>query len=81
MMGTTSEALFDLAPLGGYHLGLSRRHAVIWRNQHGYEVLDLGSVNGTWLNDERLIPHKPYPLASGSHLRVGRMRLLVVYRP
>ena len=80
-MGTTSEPLFDLAPLGGYHLGLSRRHAVIRRTQQGYEVLDLGSVNGTWLNDERLIPHKSYPLASGSHLRVGRMRLLVVYRP
>jgi len=82
-MGTTatpSEALFDLAPLGGYHMGLSRRHVVIRRTDHGYEVLDLGSVNGSWLNDERLIPHKSYPLASGSHLRLGRMRLFVLYR-
>lgn len=80
-VGTTSEALLDLAPLGGYHLGLSRRHAIIRRTEQGYEVLDLGSVNGTWLNDERLVPHKTYPLASGSHLRLGRMRLLVLYRP
>lgn len=82
--GTTSEvseALFDLAPSGGYHLGLSRRHAVIRRTEHGYEVLDLGSVNGTWLNDERLVPHKSYPLASGSHLRLGSLRLFVLYRP
>jgi FHA domain len=76
-----SEAFLDLASLGGYHLGLSRRHAVIRRTDHGYEVLDLGSVNGTWLNDERLVPHKSYPLSSGSQLRLGRMRLLVLYRP
>ena len=80
-VGKTSEGLFDLAPLGGYHLGLSRRHAVIRRTEHGYEVLDLGSANGTWLNDERLIPHKSYPLVSGSHLRLGRMRLFVLFRP
>ncbi|HLO17285.1 MAG TPA: FHA domain-containing protein [Anaerolineales bacterium] len=80
-VGTTSEALLDLAPLGGYHLGISRRHVVIRRTEHGYEVLDLGSVNGTWLNNERLLPHKAYPLASGSHLRLGRMRLFVLYRP
>src|SRR5688572_21904803 len=39
---TTSEDLLDLSPSGGYHLGLSRRHAVIRRTEHGYEVLDLG---------------------------------------
>ena len=80
-VGTTSEGLLDLSPLGGYHLGLSRRHALIRRVDHGYELLDLGSANGTWLNDERLVPHKSYPLASGSHLRLGSMRLFVLYRP
>jgi len=82
--GTTSpvsEVLFDLAPLGGYARGISRRHVVIQRTEHGYEILDLGSVNGTWLNDERLAPHKNYPLTSGSHLRLGSMRLFVLYHP
>ena len=77
----STEDLLDLAPFGGYHLGLSRRHAILRRTEGGYEVLDLGSVNGTWLNNERLIPHKSYPLASGSHLRVGSMRLIVLYHP
>jgi hypothetical protein len=80
-VGTTSEGLLDLSASGGYHLGVSRRHAVIRRTDHGYDVLDLGSANGTWLNDERLLPHKSYPLDSGSHLRLGNMRLFVRYGP
>jgi hypothetical protein len=79
--GTTSEMLLDLAPFGGYSLGLSRRHALIRRTEDGYEVMDLGSVNGTWLNEERLVPHRSYPLISGSHLRLGRMRIFVLYQP
>jgi hypothetical protein len=77
----TSELLLDLSPFGGYALGVSRRHVVVRRTEDGYEVMDLGSVNGTWLNEERLVPHTGYPLPSGSHLRLGRMRILVLYRP
>jgi hypothetical protein len=80
-VGTTSEGLLDLSPLGAYHLGVSRRHAAIRRTEDGYELLDLGSVNGTWLNDEKLVPHKSYALPSGSHLRLSRMRMFVLYRP
>jgi len=80
-VGTTTEGLLDLSAVGGYHLGVSRRHALIRRTEHGYEVLDLGSANGTWLNDERLLPHKSYSLVSGSHLRLGSMRLFVRYGP
>jgi hypothetical protein len=77
----SSEGLLDLSGLGGYHLGLSRRHARIRRAGSGYEVTDLSSSNGTWLNDERLTPKQPYSLPNGSQLRLGRMRLFVVFRP
>jgi pSer/pThr/pTyr-binding forkhead associated (FHA) protein len=73
--------MLDLAPVGGYSRGVSRRHVFIKRTEQGYEVIDLGSVNGTWLNGQRLVPHKSYPLASRSHLRLGSMRLFVIYRP
>ena len=76
-----SESLLDLAPAGGYARGVSRRHVVIRRAEQGYEILDLGSVNGSWLDEKRLVPHKHYPLASGSHLRLGSMRLFVLYNP
>lgn len=79
--GTTSEMLLDLAPFGAYSLGVSRRHVVIRRAANGYIVLDLGSVNGTFLEEERLIPHRVYPLPNGAHLRLGRMQLFVLYQP
>ncbi len=79
--GTTEGMLVDLAPFRAYSLGLSRRHVMIRRTGDGYEVMDLGSVNGTWLNEERLAPHKSYSLPSGSHLRLGRMNIVVLYRP
>lgn len=76
----TSEPFLDLTNLGGYLLGLSRRHAKVRRTALGYEIMDLSSTNGTWLNDERLIPHKPYLLTSGSQLRLGRMRFVILFR-
>jgi pSer/pThr/pTyr-binding forkhead associated (FHA) protein len=76
----TIEGLLDLSAIGGYHLGISRRHVKIRRAGNGYEIIDLASSNGTWLNDERLIPNQPYPLANGSQMRLARMRLFVVYR-
>ena len=80
-VGTTAELLLDLAPFAGYSLGVSRRHVLVRRKGGGYEIRDLGSVNGTWLNEERLVPYQSYPLPSGSHLRLGRMRVLVLYQP
>jgi pSer/pThr/pTyr-binding forkhead associated (FHA) protein len=72
--------LVDLGELDGYAMGVSRRHAMIRPVERGYEVIDLFSTNGTWLDDQRLIPNKPYPLAPGAQLRLGQERLLVVYR-
>ena len=77
----TLEATLDLSELNAANMGVSRRHAMIRRTESGFEVLDLASRNGTWLNAERLVPNRPYPFASGSQLRVGQMRLLVMYHP
>jgi hypothetical protein len=72
--------LVDLGELDGYAMGVSRRHAMIRPVERGYEVIDLFSTNGTWLDDRRLIPNKPYPLIPGAQLRLGQERLLVIYR-
>ena len=60
------------------HLGVFR-HLV--RVGDTGEVIDLSSRNGTWLNEGQLMPNKPYPFASGSQLRLARMRLFILYRP
>lgn len=77
---TGTETILDLSDMNGFDMGISRRHATIRQVESGYEVMDLASTNGTWLNDERLVPNKPYPLANKSQLRVGRLRFLVLYR-
>lgn len=76
----TSETVLDLSDFDGFKMGLSRRHAMIRQTESGYEIIDLSSTNGTWLNDKRLEPYTPYPLPSGSRLHLSRIRLFVFYQ-
>lgn len=54
---------------------VSTRHARIYRTADGYVVEDLGSTNGTYLNNERLSSPAPFTLADT--LRIGRTLLVV----
>src|SRR5689334_17259110 len=47
----------------------SSRHARIWRQGHVLVIEDLGSTNGTYLNDEPL--DGPQPLRPGDRIRIG----------
>src|SRR4051812_16215397 len=48
---------------------VSRRHAKIVMRQGQFFVSDLGSTNGTYLNDEEVLEEKP--LRSGDLVKVG----------
>lgn len=74
------KSFVDLVPFGAYENGVSQRHALIRQAGDGYEVVDLGSTNGTWLEKQRLIPNKPYPFDSGAHIRLGRLCLYAIYQ-
>jgi len=52
---------------------VSRRHAEIVRRGNGYVVRDVGSLNGTYLNRERI---EEAPLANGDELQIGKFRLV-----
>ena len=54
---------------------VSTRHARIYRTGEGYLVEDLGSTNGTYLNNERLT--SPTPFTAADTLRIGRTLLVV----
>lgn len=49
---------------------VSRRHAVVRRRADSYEILDLGSSNGTFVNEQRL-GSTTKPLNEGDTIRVG----------
>jgi len=55
---------------------VSRRHARIWREGESFMVEDLGSVNGTVVNDLiRLEPRQPRALDSGDRIKMGETTL------
>lgn len=54
---------------------VSRRHAEIRRSSSGYTVCDVGSLNGTYLNRERI---DEAPLVDGDLLQVGKFKLMFV---
>ncbi|MEU9508343.1 FHA domain-containing protein [Micromonospora sp. NPDC048170] len=54
---------------------LSRRHAEVWLTGEGVALADLGSTNGTWLNDRRIVGVER--LADGDVIRLGRTELRI----
>jgi len=53
---------------------VSRRHAEVVRRPPGYIVRDAGSLNGTYLNRERIDDETP--LANGDELQIGKFKLV-----
>jgi FHA domain/zinc-ribbon domain len=52
---------------------VSRRHAEFRREGSGYTVHDVGSLNGTYVNRERI---DATPLAGGDEVQIGKFRLV-----
>jgi len=51
---------------------VSRRHAVVRRTPQGYEISDVGSLNGTYVHGERI---DSAPLTDMSEVQIGRFVL------
>ena len=52
---------------------VSRRHAEFRRGAEGFEVADIGSLNGTYVNRE---PVDVSPLTNGDEVQIGKFRLV-----
>ncbi len=48
---------------------VSRRHALLKQSSNGWEITDLGSANGTFINGQQI--HSPYILQGGDRLMLG----------
>jgi hypothetical protein len=52
---------------------VSRKHAAFKRTPDGYTVKDVGSLNGTYLNKERI--SKEMLLRTGDEVQIGKFRM------
>jgi pSer/pThr/pTyr-binding forkhead associated (FHA) protein len=55
---------------------VSRRHAEIYNNDASFTVTDVGSLNGTYLNRERI---ESADLHSGDEVQIGKFRLVFLH--
>lgn len=69
----------DFTDHNGKERGVSRRHATI--NQRGdlIFVTDHNSLNGTYLNGQRLVPEQARVVRDSDTLRIGHIKLIVSF--
>ncbi len=76
-----TEAVTSLGRDADNHIALpdplvSRHHARIERHDNGFSITDLGSANGTRVNDAELEPKVPRALHDGDTIRIADFTLI-----
>jgi len=67
----------DLGPYQAQKQGVSRLHARLIARDNRITIEDLGSSNGTFINNQYLKPYVPYRVRESDVLRLGRLELQV----
>ena len=80
VMGET-ESVLDLTPFGAAEKGVSRKHAKLIFADNKYQLVDLNSTNGTWVNEQKLATDELRVLHSTDMVRFGNLQLFVYFRP
>lgn len=70
----------DLAACDALNKGVSRRHAALVAFQGIIHIIDLNSVNGTFVNGERLPANEPYALTAGDQIQLGTLSIRLVQK-
>ncbi|RYG42548.1 FHA domain-containing protein, partial [bacterium] len=60
-------------------LSLSRDHAVLTYDGETWNIRDLGSRNGTWVNGKQLLNTYPHPLRPGDSFRCGAQNFEIAW--
>lgn len=69
----------DLQPVDGSTQGVSRHHAQLRLINGEWTITDLGSTNGTFLNEIPLAPKTPTPLRDKTRIRLGNIQIFFRY--
>ena len=54
---------------------VSKRHALIQKIKDNFYITDLSSTNGTFVNEEPVLPHKYVRIEPGDCIRIGKTLL------
>ncbi|MEM7343854.1 MAG: FHA domain-containing serine/threonine-protein kinase [Chloroflexota bacterium] len=71
-----SIADVDLGPYGAASSGVSRRHARFIREDNRWLIDDMGSLNGTFVNDVKVTPGQPVALNDGDFIRCSHLNFI-----
>jgi hypothetical protein len=63
----------DLTPYNALEKGVSHIHARVAYQEGTLSLTDMGSVNGTYVNGQRLIANREHELYDGDEIRLGRL--------
>ena len=64
----------------GYTPTISRTHCALHRNGEDVYIEDLGSANGTFVNDKRLEPYEGVKITPKDTIRLAREGFAIAYR-
>jgi hypothetical protein len=72
----TERPDLDLRASGLEH-GVSRRHALVHPGSEALILMDLGSLNGTWISGERLDPYVPVSITKSTIVSLGTLTFAI----
>jgi pSer/pThr/pTyr-binding forkhead associated (FHA) protein len=70
----------DLSPYNAYAQGVSRLHATLKLIQDELYIEDLGSSNGTRINNTKIPPHQNQLVQHGDVIALGRFKIQALVR-
>jgi hypothetical protein len=70
----------DLSPYDAYSQGVSRLHTTIKIKDDQIYIEDLGSSNGTHINNQKIAPHNDKLVQHGDVLALGRFKIQILIR-
>ena len=69
----------DFADADAAEHGVSHEHAVVQVTRNQVFIKDFNSRNGTYINEQELLPMREYPISDGDEVVLGRLRVRVQF--
>ncbi|MBI1279428.1 MAG: FHA domain-containing protein [Anaerolineaceae bacterium] len=76
---TDSELNIDLSPYQATEYGVSRQHASLELVRKTVMLTDLGSTNGTFLNEQRVMPRQRRVVRHNDEIRLGKLIIYIYF--